>query len=118
MQRLQEEMGPCPLVAYLCQDLMKAPSEMYYLVGGGVEVGQRPAKGKAVVSQVGLEVRLRVNQMDWKGLWAEEGGAEATELKKYMGFSGNVWVKLQLNERKKIHEASEWIFSSQGTLCS
>lgn len=47
---------------------MKAPSEMYYLVGGGVEVGQRPAKGKAVVSQVGLEVRLRVNQMDWKGL--------------------------------------------------
>lgn len=66
MQRLQEEMGHCTLVVYLCKDLAKAPLEMYYL-WGGFRVGQRPAKAKTVVSQVGLEKCLRVNWMDWKG---------------------------------------------------
>ena len=70
-------MGHCTLAVYLCKDLMKAPLETYHLVGGGqggVSVGQRHAKAKAVVSQVGLEVCLGVNQMDWKGTLSRGSG--------------------------------------------
>lgn len=55
----------------------------------GVGIGQKPARAKAVVFHVGLEIHLRVNQIDWKGNLSRGRGHRGHGDRK-MGLSGNI----------------------------